>query len=598
MPRRRRAAVFFVPLLVVAGAVGAWLWQRGGSGTVTETPLWTVTRGPLRITVTEGGSLQSLNPTTVASEVKGETKIVAIVPEGTYLTEEDVAKGLVIVELDKTNLEEKRQRQVVTVSGAESDLAQAQEAQKIQENQNDSDRRKATLDVQFARIDLQKYVGEVLATRLEAQAGALDTIDYGALAGDPALDGEGLQERRRRESDIDLAREEVARAKDKLKGTEELLAKGFVSQDEHVADKLALKRNEVALDQATTSLALFLAYEFKKQVQRLTSDLREAKEEAGRTERRAASALTSKQADVQGKTDRLRLERTELERVLAEIELCTIRAQNPGLVVYASSEDRGRFGGDDKPIQPGTSIRERQPILSIPDPKALGVRINVHESAVARVKQGLHADVTVDAFPDKRLRGRVRQVATLPNSANRWQNPDLKIYATDVAIDAAPPTLRPGMSARVEILIEEIDAALFVPAPAVTIVAGKPTVHVRTSKGDEARTVALGASNDRFVEVRTGLAEGDRVLLAPPKAPPAASSGTDGGERRTRRPRNGEAPASAPAPGAGPAPGAAPTGGTAPAPSGSAPAPAAPGAANGTRGPAREGRAAGSGGGA
>ena len=526
-PRRKSPWVFLLPLLVVGGAVGVWLWQRGRVDAASETPLWTVTRGPLRITVTEGGSLQSLNPTTVSSQVKGETKIVAVVPEGTYLTDEDVAAGRVIVELDKSNLEEKLQRQVVTVSGAESDLAQGIESLKIQQNQNDSDMRKATLGVQFARIDLQKYVGESIATRLEAHAAALDTLDYAGLSKDAALEGEGLQERRKRESEIDLAKEEVARARDKLKWTEELLAKGYVSQDEHVADKLALKRNEVALDQAQTSLALFLTYEFKKQVQQLVSDLREAKEELGRVERKAASSLASAQADVKGKEDKLRLEKSELERIETEIASCTIRARNPGLVVYASSEERGGWMSEDKPIQPGATIRERQPILSIPDPKALGVRINVHESALAKVKTGHTATVTVDAFPDKPLAGKVDKMGTLPNSANRWQNPDLKLYATDVLLENPPGTLRPGMSARVEILIEELPSALLVPTPAVTMVGGKPTVYVRTRGGDAARPVTLGSSNDRYVEVREGLEDGDVVLLSPPKAP--TSSGGKGG---------------------------------------------------------------------
>ncbi|MBL9089291.1 MAG: HlyD family efflux transporter periplasmic adaptor subunit, partial [Planctomycetia bacterium] len=537
-PRRKSPWVFLLPLLVVGGAVGVWLWQRGRVDPASETPLWTVARGPLRITVTEGGSLQSLNPTTVSSQVKGETKIVAVVAEGTYLTDEDVAAGRVIVELDKSNLEEKLQRQVVTVSGAESDLAQGIEALKIQQNQNDSDLRKATLEVQFARIDLQKYVGEAIATRLEAHAAGLETLDYAALSKDEALEGEGLQERRKRESEIDLAREEVARARDKLKWTEELLAKGYVSQDEHVADKLALKRNEVSLEQAQTSLALFLTYEFKKQVQQLVSDLREAKEELGRVERKAASSLASAQADVKGKEDKLRLEKGELERIETEIASCTIRARNPGLVVYASSEERGGWMSEDKPIQPGATIRERQPILSIPDPKALGVRINVHESALAKVKTGHTATVTVDAFPDKPLAGKVDRMGTLPNSANRWQNPDLKLYATDVLLENPPATLRPGMSARVEILIEELASALFVPSPAVTIVGGKPTVYVRTGAGDVARPVTLGASNDRYVEVKAGLEDGDVVLLAPPKAPAspggkgaAPAGGARGGRR-------------------------------------------------------------------
>src|SRR5205814_1984907 len=138
----------------------------------------------------------------------------------------------------------------------------------------------------------------------------------------------------------------------------------------------------------------------------------------------------------------------------------------PGLVVYASSEDRGMYGGDQSPIQEGTTVRERQAIISIPDPKSIGVRINVHESALNKVKEGQRARVKVDAFPEKWFRGKVVKLSAMPSGANRWQNPDLKVYPTDVSISDAPPQLRPGMSAKVEIEIAEIPDALTVPVQA------------------------------------------------------------------------------------------------------------------------------------
>lgn len=542
--RRKGPWPLLVALLVVVGGVGAWLWRSTRETGASDVPLWTVARGPLRISVTEGGSLQSLRSTTVASEVEGETKIVDVVAEGTFLTEDDVAKGRVIVELDKSSLEEKRRRQVITISGADADLARAKEALKIQQNQNESDLRKAALDVQFARIDLRKYVGEAVAGRLEEHAGDIASLDLRALASAEDVGGEALQERRKRESDIALAKEELARARDKLKWTEELLAKGFVSQDEQVADRLALKRNDVALEQADTALSLFTAYEFPKQVQRLVSDLREAKEAETRTKRRADSELASALSDVKGKEEKLTLETAELERIDRQVAACTIRATNPGLVVYASSEDRGNWMGDEKPIQPGASIRQRQPILSIPDPKGLGVRVNVHESALDRVKRGQTASIVVDAFPDRPMRGRVERISTMPNQANRWQNPDLKLYATDVALEDAPNTLRPGMSARVEILVEELASAVYVPVQAVTFVAGKTTVYVREGGDEVARPVRLGLSSDRYVEVVEGLSEGEKVMLAPPKDRHPAGGGKEGAAPSGDRP----------APGAGAAP--------------------------------------------
>jgi HlyD family secretion protein len=582
--RRKSPWVFLLPLLLVGGGVGAWLWTRAQTGRTDEVPTWVVRRGPLRITVTEGGSLQSLNPTTVASSVKGETKIVAVVAEGTQITPADVAAGRVLVELDRSNLEKDRQRQVVTVSASGAELARAQEALKIQENQNESDLRKAALAVEFARIDLQKYVGSALATTLEERAAEADALDLKALASDAALGGEALQERRKRESEIDLAKEEVTRATDKLRWTDDLLSKGYVSKDERAADDLALKRQNVAFEQATTALSIFLTYEFGKQVRTLVSNLRESKDEVLRAKRRADSEVTSKRAEAKGKEDKLRLDEEELARIDGEIQSTTIRARNPGLVVYASSEDRGNWMGDEKPIQPGATIRERQPILSIPDPKSLGVRVNVHESALSKVKPGMRASVVVDAFPDKVLAGRVEKMATLPNSSNRWQNPDLKLYATDIVIEDPPDRVRPGMSARVEILVAEIESTLYVPAQAVAMHAGKPSVWRREAGVATPTAVRVGASNDRYVEVLDGVAEGDVVLLAPPRSPAQAgeADGTKAPGGRDGRPGRGPRGGAAPAPGApqGPPPStdASPSGAPAgtPSPSSSRVPPAGP----------------------
>jgi hypothetical protein len=214
-------------------------------------------------------------------------------------------------------------------------------------------------------------------------------------------------------------------------------------------------------------------------------------------------------------------------------------------------------------------------------------------------------------------------MSTLPNGNNRWQNPDLKIYATDIAIDDPPATLRPGMSARVEILVTEIPSAIYVPAQAVAIASGKPSVWVRGSDGDAARSVTLGLSSDRYTQILDGLAEGEVVLLAPPKDPshPGAGSergngkpgdgkpagrgsrsGPGGGMKKKpddsaagtapaagSKPEADAAPASKPADSANPAPAATPT---APTPNAPAPPAAAPSGSSSAPARARPGAAA------
>jgi len=530
-PRSTGLVVAVLLLLAIAGGAW-WLWGTGGAAAKGDAPTWTVARGPLRVTVLEGGSLQSLKPEVISSEVEGEAKIISIVPEGTVITAEDVAAGKVLVELDSSDLRINLAKQKSETAQSQSAALQAAANLDIERKQGESDTRKAELEVRFAELDLDKYVGSELAKRLaEAKE---SRPDVAAILRDPALGGEALQNKRKKESEIALAREEVSRAKQKLDWTKKLFEKGYVSEEEQAADELALRRKEAEDDQARIALDLFFAYEATKEVEKRVSDLLEARENWLRAKAKAASAVAQAEADLYGKEESLRIAREQLKRLETQLASCIIRAQNPGIVVYASGDEWGRWGGNDQPIKEGAKVYERQPIISLPDTTSMGVRVNVHESAMDKVKLGQEAAVKVDAFPNLPLRGEVVKVATIPNAANRWMNPDLKVYTTEISIEDPPQTLRPGMSAKVEVLVEELPSVLTVPVQALTGPPGSPTVHVRGPEGEFAeRRVETGPGNDRFVSVKTGVSEGDVVLLAPPR--PTLAPSEPGAAREPRR---------------------------------------------------------------
>jgi HlyD family secretion protein len=558
--RRRPSRRVVLWLALASLGLGLAAAFRRGPGPSETGPTHVVRRGPLRVTVLEGGSLQPLRYTVVESEVEGEAKILSIVAEGTAVTEQDVAEGRVLVELDSSELRERISRREVDVALAKATLEQARAAQEIDENRAESHVKKTRSDERLAVLELSRYVGSALAGRLLASGE--ERPDVGLLLADEALDGEALQTKRDREAAIRLAEEEVARARERLRWTEELLEKGYVSADERVADRLSLERRRVELDRARTALSLYRAYEAPKEVESRLADLSAARAGLERALSEAEATFATAAATVRGNADRLRLEAARLASLERQLESTTIRARAPGVVVYATGDEWGRYASDD-PIRVGAKVDERQPILALPDPTSMGVRVTVHESALGRVRAGQEATVRVDAFPREALRGRVVRVATIPDAANRWSNPDLKVYATEVAIEAPPPVLRPGMSAKVEIAVEEHASVLSVPVQALSGPPEAPAVWVVGGDGLRRRGVRTGASNDAFVVVLEGLHEGEVVSLAPPADPgpaPAAKAdepAADAAPRRIPRAPSRPAPTAAVARAAkSPAPGA------------------------------------------
>ena len=95
-------------------------------------------------------------------------------------------------------------------------------------------------------------------------------------------------------------------------------------------------------------------------------------------------------------------------------------------------------------------------------------------------------------------------------------NPNLKVYSTDVLIEEDLPDLKPGASARAEIIVTNLVNALAVPLQAVTTVKGKQVCYVQNGTEIAPVPVTVGTFNDQFIEIRSGLKEGDQGALTPP----------------------------------------------------------------------------------
>jgi HlyD family secretion protein len=370
-------------------------------------------------------------------------------------------------------------------------------------------------------------------------------IDFAPYANVDVLgDGEAKQKLRKFEDDLQVAKKEEGQAKSTLDGTKRLFEKGFVTKIEAEKDELAYENNRLKVQTAETARDLFLKYEFPKTSEESLSKHSEAVRELSRAEKAAVSKLAQAQAKLKSAQGQYNIQSRQQKDLYEQLDKCKITAQRPGLVVYGGGREEAYYGGEER-IREGASVRERQAIITIPDMTKMSVKVKIHETYIKKVKKGEKAKITVDAYPDKIIEGEVTQVGVLPDSQNMWMNPDLKVYLTTVTLDGTNEWLKPGMTAKVEIFVSKLDDVIYVPVQAVSADNGKQVCQVMNGRQPDKRIVEVGDFNDEFIAVKTGLKEGEKVLLRATEAAPP--------EKKDEQPKKDQKPEKPSSPSPGPA---------------------------------------------
>lgn len=441
------------------------------------------TRGPFRVTVTERGQLDSLNNVTLTSKVKGYTTIISIVPEGTM-----VKAGDVVCELDSALLVDKEKQQQIQVTQAEAELKQAEENVAIQKTQNDSDNSAAALALKLAELDLKKF-----------------------------KEGESQRDLNVKEGAITKAREDLQRAEENFEFSKRIAKKGYKNQNDVEADRINVVKAEIDLEIAKEDLKVEKEYVQSRKRIELEADVKEKERNLERVERKGVATLAQFDAKLKASQLTYEVEKSELERIREQIVACKMVAPQNGQVVYANQNSGRRSSGEDV-IEEGTEVRERQSIIQLPDFTQMKVDARIHESKISMIEQGLPVDIRVDAFPDQLYQGEVDTVSSVPISSN-WMRPDLKEYKATIKIipnGADITKLKPGLTAEIEIRIEERDSVLQVPVQSVITIGDMRYMFVLNSSGEAVRReVKIGQASDTMIEILDGVKAGEEVILNP-----------------------------------------------------------------------------------
>lgn len=474
----KRVAAALAGLAVVAVIVGV----RGRAKSEDPEPVFAVQEGPLTISVTSGGSIQSRDKVVIASELEGNNTVIWVIDEGT-----NVQTGDLLLEFDASDLIDKRNEQEIVVANADASLVGAREKLGVTEGDCEAATLDREVDLMLAKMALEKY-----------------------------LEGDYPQQLRQNEADIALADEEVKRAAERLEWSERLAKEGFLTRTELQADELALKRKQIDLEMTNTKLNVLTNYMVLQQRSTLDSALRKAERLMARTEWLNKSTLRQVESELRARLRELNRATNRLAELNFQISKSKIYAPTNGIILYTSTVLISRRQWWIKPLAVGATAVERQDLIYIPIESGMVVEVMIPEASLNKIDSGMPARVKIDAFPGRLFEGRLVKIGILPDGQSSQLNPDLKLYKCEIECDFKDVLIRPGMSCDVELVKEDHERALFVPVQCVVRVDGAPRVYVKSDGKWEPRAVRVGLDNNRMIHILEGVRAGEEVMLAPP----------------------------------------------------------------------------------
>ena len=433
-------------------------------------------RGDITISVSETGTIEPVDKVDVKSKAAGRLLSIPIT-EGQY-----VQKGQLIAVVDRSLIDPQLAQDQAQLRSAEARLSQTQAEYALQVQQTAS------------------AIAEAKATLATAKT----HLAVVAAAARP-------QELAQQKETVSRAQISVADALRTQKRRAALLARGFISQADYDSA-------QVTVDTAQSNLAT------ARQAQALTvagprvQDVADAQAQvaSARVQIQAAEA-NSGQNTV--KFSDIAQARAAVAQIAGTIQQLQVSIADTRIIAPASGVVLKKYKEPNEIVQSATTgFSDTQSIVATLGSR-LQVSVGINEVDVAKVSLHATAIITVDALPGQSFSGTVTQIA--PASTNAFSSDSsntssISKFSVKVGFDRNSSRLRSGMSANVAIISRKHTHVVLAPLEAVPFPdsTGQVTVLTAANK-QEKRTVKTGLRDDTEVEIVSGLAPGETLIVPP-----------------------------------------------------------------------------------
>ncbi len=454
----------------------------------------TATRGELRVTVVEDGKLRAIKNHAIFPQLRGQSRITFLVPEGTV-----VKKGDKLVEFEKKPLQELLQTRTTDLEGAKREIVVKDEALTIQRStakaavaaaetkQTDA---KSALEV-YRNLEGPKKLNE-LETAINDARGKLTTAQKTLADAKKKMEDQLFVEDDQRKG----VEKEVTAAKEQAESLKKLVDTQLMQQK------------------------IFRRYDYPQSIRTKAAALDNALLEVEKARVQASSEVHQKEEEVAKQRDIITRLTREIADLNEQIDKCTLIAPLGGMVLYGDPNNQHPWYNGESQIRVGMDWYGSNTLMTIPDLSAFEVTISIGEEYRGKLKTGCPARVTFDAIPGLTITGELKNISNLARNRIQWDPSSPKVFDATLSLAKADERMVSGMTTRVEIVAEIVPNVITVPIEGVFNDNGVPVCYVHKGNQTDKREVKPGKSNDHFVEIMAGLTDGEQIDLIPTRTSP------------------------------------------------------------------------------
>ncbi|HMS57047.1 MAG TPA: efflux RND transporter periplasmic adaptor subunit [Fimbriimonadaceae bacterium] len=469
--------------------------RRGGAATVEVARVET---RPLLATVETVGTFESPFRARLSHRTAGRVDFIEV-REG-----DQVSKGQVLVRIDPQEANAQVMQQRASVSESRARLAEAQSRLAATETEVEVQIRQEQAALTRAKADLEK-----VERNKDAEVATAESEVDAANAQLASAEAQKVNAN----AEVVAAEADFANALARHRRAVELAAKGYIADQEVENLALLVETRRANVDvkkgqRASAESAITAARARKLAAEKRVSITRQTV----LTDQKLAQAAVSQAeaALAQAKANRSRTPAYRQNLRALEASVASADAElSQAAVRRADTELRSPIAGTvtERTIDPGSLATPGQALVVVESIEWLYVVASVPVESASQVSVGKDAQVRLDAFPNRIFQGKVDKV-------NRAADPQSRQVEVRIRLDNSTGDLRPGMFAKVSIVVGKTPGATVVPIEAIKRTSSGSTVMLVTDQDEVVeRAVTTGASDRGGIEIVNGLKPGDRVVV-------------------------------------------------------------------------------------